>query len=330
MTLRDLQSQTTCVGTASSSNPARRTNLATYGGAAPTPLADEILSPAPIDDVTIAQHESDQIILSPAPIDEGDLEGNGVKLRRFTLDSKIVENFKVSSGVFRMVIGSPEIAADARPGMFVNVRLDPRLHLLRRPLGVADVTGDTFTMFYRVVGNGTRILSSLSTGESLNVLGPLGNGFSTGAHRPLIVGGGMGLAPLLFLAKSFAGAADVLIGGRGEDEVFWTKFFEGAARKILITTDDGSFGVKGLVTSVLPSLFEKNSYDMVYACGPQIMMKKVSEMASEHGVPCQVSLERHMACGLGACLSCACDTKTQGRKKVCVDGPVFFGEEVFF
>ncbi len=250
-------------------------------------------------------------------------------LRKFLDDeATVLENVRVASGVYRMTLAAPDIARAARPGQFVAVGLDPRFHRLRRPFGIADAGDDSFTIYYRVIGEGTLTMTEAEAGDMLSVLGPLGHGFDTEAERPLLVGGGMGLAPLLCLAKSFAGKADVIVGGRSLEEVFWSGIFAPHAREVTVVTDDGSAGIKGVATAPMPGLMEKNRYDRVYACGPEIMMRKVYEAAERFGVPCQVSLERRMACGLGACLSCACDT-TGGRRKVCKDGPVFFGGEVF-
>ena len=138
----------------------------------------------------------------------------------------------------------------------------------------------------------------------------------------------MGLAPLLLLARNFAGTATVLIGGKNRQEVFWSDLFRPLCADVLVTTDDGSAGLKGFPTDLLPSLLEAGNFDRLYVCGPQIMMEKISEIAALFSLPCQVSLERHMACGLGACLSCGIDTKSGQRKKVCKDGPVFWAEEV--
>ena len=139
----------------------------------------------------------------------------------------------------------------------------------------------------------------------------------------------MGLSPLLFYAKSMGKKADVLMGGKHASEMFWTKLVELYAREIYVTTDDGSMGTKGFAVSLLPELLETKNYDAVMACGPDIMMQKAAELSKAAGVPCQVSLEKRMACGLGACLSCSIDTAGGMRKKVCKDGPVFWAEEVF-
>ncbi len=246
------------------------------------------------------------------------------------IDTEILENKSVSPGVYRLTVSADEIARTAQPGQFVQVLIERSFLLLRRPFGVADINRNkgTLTMFYRLVGKGTHELSRLKAGETVNCLGPLGHGFALDAQRPLLIGGGMGLAPLLLLARQFNGKATVLIGGKNQPEVFWSELFRPLCTGVLVTTDDGSAGIKGFPTEVLPTHLERNGYDRLYVCGPQIMMEKVSEIAARFSIPCQVSLERHMACGLGACLSCGIDTKGGQRKKVCKDGPVFWAEEV--
>lgn len=241
----------------------------------------------------------------------------------------VLENNSVGQGIYRMTLASPDVAKAACPGQFVNVGLDPRFHRLRRPFGVADIGDNSFTMYYRVIGEGTLALTELSVGDTVSVLGPLGNGFDMKAERPLLVGGGMGLAPLLLLARQFHGAADILLGGRNKEELFWTEYFRPYINEMFVTTDDGSVGRKGFTTELLPELLEAHPYDCLYVCGPEIMMKKIAALAVQEGVPCQVSLEKRMACGLGACLSCACDTTGAKRVKVCKDGPVFWARDVF-
>ncbi len=252
-------------------------------------------------------------------------------LPKFSLDAEILGQERMAEAVYRMTVHCPEIAEVAQPGNFVQMRLLGGEIFLRRPFGIADADAGkgTLTFMYRVLGRGTAAFSCLRPGESVNVLGPLGKGFCMDVERPLIVGGGMGLSPLLFYAKSMGKKADVLMGGKHASEMFWTKLFELYAREIYVTTDDGSMGTKGFAVSLLPELLETKNYDAVMACGPDIMMQKAAELSKAAGVPCQVSLEKRMACGLGACLSCSIDTAGGMRKKVCKDGPVFWAEEVF-
>ena len=145
----------------------------------------------------------------------------------------------------------------------------------------------------------------------------------------LIVGGGMGLSPLLYYAAAMQGKADVLMGGKTAGELFWSGLFDDLCGHCFLTTDDGSRGTKGFTTTVLPEILERGDYDVVVTCGPEVMMRGVAKIAREHGIPCEVSLEKRMACGIGVCLGCTFETTAGTRKKVCVDGPVFPAEEVF-
>ena len=245
--------------------------------------------------------------------------------------AKVIGQRLLNSSTKLIDVYAPEIAKQAVPGQFVNVQVCKNTApLLRRPFGVAGVNKaqGTFTMIYRIIGEGTHILADVCAGDALSIVGPLGHGFDMGAAKPLLVGGGLGLAPLLFLAEGFGeGKADILMGGRTADELFWTKLYEGLCPNVYLTTDDGSAGVKGTVMAKLPELLASGGYDCVYVCGPVPMMRAVANACLEAGMKCQVSLEKYMACGLGACLSCACEGIGK-RLKVCKAGPVFWAEEV--
>ncbi len=253
-------------------------------------------------------------------------------LHKIVLDMEVIRNTPVGPEVYMMILQGDNFAGMAEPGQFIHLRIHPDVPLLRRPFGIADtdVHASHLTLFYRVLGKGTRAMTSLRPGDIVNCLGPLGNGFSLESRRPLLVGGGMGLAPLLYLAKEFHGKADVLMGGRSKQELFWENIFAPSAHALFLATDDGSAGKKGFTTELLPEILESGQYDCIYTCGPEIMMRGIAEIAKKYAVRCQVSLEKRMACGLGACLSCVCDTAKDGRKKICKDGPVFDAEDVFF
>ena len=159
------------------------------------------------------------------------------------------------------------------------------------------------------------------------MIGPLGHGFDLTAKKPLLIGGGLGLAPLYYLAAALqAQKPAVLMGGRIADDLFWKEIYQDYCPEQYLTTDDGSLGTKGTVMALLPELLTKG-YDCAYVCGPVPMMKAVAAACAKAQVPCQVSLERYMACGLGACLSCSCGGVGK-RLKVCTDGPVFWAQEV--
>ena len=243
-----------------------------------------------------------------------------------TFNAKILSNEEVAEKIFRLILDAPELAKISRAGQFVQVKISDEF-TLRRPLGIASTAGGKIKIFYRAVGRGTEKLSARRAGESLNILGALGNGYSAYDGKILLVGGGMGLAPLLCAAEQFS--ADILIGGRTRDEVtFWQEEFRPHVGKIFITTDDGSYAKKGFVIDLLPEVLSAENYSAILTCGPEIMMRGVAKFAFEKNIPCEVSFEKRMACGLGACLSCSIDT-ADGRKKVCKDGPIFDARKVF-
>ena len=254
-------------------------------------------------------------------------------MKKYVVDGKVVGQRLLNVFTKEIDIIAPVIAEQAVPGQFVNVQVSRRTApLLRRPLGIAGVDRNdgVITLVYRIIGEGTRILADVCSGDRLSIVGPLGKGFDRGSRRPLLVGGGTGLAPLLYLAESFREeeiVPDVLMGGRAEEDLFWKELYEGVAGRIGVTTDDGSLGKKGTVMALLGDMLQSGQYDRVYVCGPAPMMKAVSAAVLAAGISCQVSLEKYMACGLGACLSCSCQGIGK-RIKVCQDGPVFWAQEV--
>ncbi len=240
--------------------------------------------------------------------------------------AEIISNVEVAEKIFRLTVDAPGLAETARAGQFVQVKISDDF-TLRRPLGIASTAGGHVKIFYRAVGRGTETLSKRRAGERLEILGALGNGFTPREGKILLVGGGMGLAPLLCAAEKFS--ADVLMGGRNRGEVtFWQEEFRPHVEEIFITTDDGSYARKGFAVDLLPEILAAKNYAAILTCGPEIMMRGIAKLALEKNLPCEVSFEKRMACGLGACLSCSIDT-VDGRKKVCKDGPVFAAQKVF-
>lgn len=241
------------------------------------------------------------------------------------IETTITENTRVTKDIYKLIVKAD---VDGEPGQFVQVRLPSNEFTLRRPLGIATIRNGQLTMFYRIVGQGTQFLSTCKAGDPINILAPLGNNFNVTGEKILLVGGGLGLAPLLF-AASKSKAADVVIGGKNIDEaLLWEEEFRNLTQKMFTATDDGSYGHNGFVTELLPDILKSMHYDRILVCGPEIMMRKVADIAKEYNIECQVSMEKRMACGLGACLSCSTDT-INGRKKICKDGPIFNAEVVF-
>lgn len=251
---------------------------------------------------------------------------------------RILHHIEVGPGYFRMGLAFPELAMIARPGQFVMVRLpDGYIPLLRRPFSVhsrlvegAEVCG--FEVLYKVVGQGTQAMSGLKAGDLLDVLGPLGNGFSCpdGIRHVFLVAGGVGVACLcclaLFLKEHKGVRPTVFLGGRTAADILCQGAFESMGAEVRITTEDGSLGEKGVITSMVEQAININGKpDMIYACGPTGMLKAISDIACTHEVLCQISLETVMACGLGVCLGCAVP-KADGSGAylhACTDGPVF-------
>jgi dihydroorotate dehydrogenase electron transfer subunit len=214
----------------------------------------------------------------------------------------------------------------------VSLGLDP---LLRRPFSICGVKEDLFLVLYRVVGKGTSRMTGLRQGEKLQVLGPLGKGFAVPekSFSRLLVGGGIGIAPLLFLSQFHREKeAALMMGFRSAKDILSPQKITGEERGFAVATDDGTKGHHGPVTDLLEEFLRKNTGDVaVHACGPKPMLRKVAETTLALGIPCEVSLEAHMACGLGACQGCAVKgSANSGRSYfyVCKEGPVFDAEEI--
>jgi len=257
---------------------------------------------------------------------------------------ELLSKEKIAERYFRIGFECRDIARESRPGQFLMVRLlKPSWEfLLSRPFSLCMVDGGRIELLFEVVGKGTRSLCQAEEGAVLEIIGPLGNGFDLeAASTPILVGGGMGIAPLPFLASEAArkrSPADitVLLGARTAAALCLREVFAGLGANVLIATDDGTEGHKGPVTELLEDELRSRKSDRptLYACGPRAMLKAVADLAREHALPCQLSVEERMACGVGACMGCACKTRDEGGsyhfKQVCVDGPVFDAREIVF
>jgi len=242
--------------------------------------------------------------------------------------AEVLANNRLAEGVGLLVLHAPYVALHVRPGQFIHLRVTDEVDpLLRRPFSVHRVSAQRIEILYQVLGRGTRVLSLVETGDTLDLIGPLGTGWSIpeDMSHALLVAGGLGVAPLGFLAEALAerGVAAVAAYGAPTAERLAGRVpLEVSVRKIEVATDDGSEGERGFVTALSERLLAEEHFDRVYVCGPEAVERIVSMQAREAGVPCEVSLERLMACGVGACLSCVVRT-TEGVRRACVDGPVF-------
>ena len=235
----------------------------------------------------------------------------------------IRENVALTDSVYKMVMEGDTSAIGAS-GQFVNIKLDGQY--LRRPISICDYDDDILTIIYKVVGTGTEQMSAMKASDKLNILVGLGNGYDTSlsGDDPVLVGGGVGVPPLYKLCKALKAEGkrvSVILGFNTASEIFYKEEFEKIADKVIITTVDGSCGVKGFVTNALDE-----SYTYVYSCGPFPMLKALAAATKCSG---QYSLEERMGCGFGACMGCSCKTML-GNKRVCKDGPVFVKEEIIW
>lgn len=235
------------------------------------------------------------------------------------IKSKIIENYLVVNRIYKLTV---EFEGDINPGQFFMLKTLDNSFLLPRPISVNDFNDKTVTFMYRTEGVGTTKISTLKTGDELQLFGPLGNGFNLVElqGKTAIIGGGIGIAPLLYLSKKLGKKADVYLGFK--DCVYCIEEFEKYAAKTTVITEDGRVGEKGFVTEFI----DYNNYDTVVVCGPEIMMNKIMDSCKDNNIKCFVSLERRMACGMGVCLGCTVMTKN-GNKRACKDGPVFSSEE---
>lgn len=250
---------------------------------------------------------------------------------------KHCDNFVVSekkflnSSFFKLKLKSKKTLPEINPGQFVEVQVnsDSKV-LLRRPISINDVDFQTneISLIIQTVGQGTKELAKINEGEEMNLVYPLGNGFNIEGENPLLVGGGVGIAPLLYLAKNFHAKGikpKVLLGFRSQEQMIDLEEYEKYA-DVYISTQDGSVGSKGLVTE--NEIFTQ-SYDTIYTCGPTPMMKAISDYSLKNNIKCYASLENKMACGIGACLCCVQNT-TEGHKCTCTEGPVFNVKDIIW
>jgi dihydroorotate dehydrogenase electron transfer subunit len=253
------------------------------------------------------------------------------------LKAKIIVHRQVSQSCRHLEFVCRPIAASARPGQFVNIRISDTCEpLLRRPVSIHGVKGARVKIIYAVVGEGTRRLSDKKPGEYLDLIGPLGNGFDypspvkSTSGKYILLAGGMGVAPLVFLAEKLKLHKPlVLIGARSKAQLLCRQEFISLDCPVKVATEDGSVGFKGRVTDLLKKVAPEIKIAGLFSCGPHPMLKSVAEFAVENKINAQLSLEEHMSCGVGACLGCVVQTR-QGYKTVCKDGPVFLSRELIW
>ena len=253
------------------------------------------------------------------------------------LDNTTILSHVELCGGYRMLrLQAPEIAAASRPGQFIHLRI-PNIEpaSLRRPVSICDAANGVLSILYKQVGRGTEAMSRLRDGETVNILGPIGNGFPLPdpTATPLLVGGGFGVAPLLFLAKRSAVKGVLFVGGRSQADILLVDDFRALGWETQVCTNDGTLGTRGFVTAALDAWQSQHSATKaeMFSCGPEPLLAAVDERASRWGMKAWLSLDRRMGCGVGACLGCVQKLKRTDPAggvqtylaRVCKDGPVF-------
>ena len=248
------------------------------------------------------------------------------------IKAAVYSQVQLAEGIFSMWLGAGEMAKAAVPGQFIAVYPNDSARLLPRPISICetDPEKELLRIVYRVAGEGTKELSSCRAGDTLNIMGPLGNGFPLKDKKALLIGGGIGIPPMLELAKALSCEKTAVLGYR-DSQTFLAEEI-GKYAGLAVATEDGSVGTKGTVLDAVRAQGLKA--DIIYACGPTPMLRALKEYAAKEGIECWISLEERMACGVGACLGCVCHSKDVDEhsnvrnKRVCKDGPVFLADEV--
>lgn len=243
----------------------------------------------------------------------------------------ILKKESIAKNCYSFIIHCPNIVSKASAGQFVHILVDG--FSLRRPISICEIDSEheTLRIVFEIRGEGTKKLADLNEGMLIDMIGPLGKGFTVKPRdtKAVLIGGGIGVPPMLELAHCYNNAT-AIIGFRSSNAVILDEDFEKSCETI-ICTDDGTLGRKGFVTDALKEVIDNNDVEIIYACGPHAMLKAIIEIANNCDIACEVSLEERMGCGVGACLVCACKTVKNGEEymaHVCKDGPVFKAEEV--
>lgn len=243
----------------------------------------------------------------------------------------VLQNSEISKGIYSLWLEAPWIASDVKPGQFITLYSKDGSTILPRPISICEIDKENgrIRIVFRVVGKGTKEFSLYRKNDLVKVMGPLGNGFTLEGKKALLIGGGIGIPPMLELVKQLNCEKQVVLGYR--DCTFMEKDFEAYAN-VYRSTEDGSQGVRGNVIDAIH--YYHLEADIIFACGPTPMLRGVKAYAKEHGIKAQLSLEERMACGIGACLACVCQSKDVDKhnhvknKRICKDGPVFYAEEI--
>ncbi|MGN0142436.1 MAG: dihydroorotate dehydrogenase electron transfer subunit [Roseburia sp.] len=254
-------------------------------------------------------------------------------MQKYEETATVLRQERIADDIYSMWIGTEQIAGEAQAGQFLSIYCNEGSRLLPRPISICEIDRErrALRLVYRVAGKGTAEFSGLHEGDSVRVLGPLGNGFPKKKKSAFLIGGGIGIPPMLQLAKELDCEKKIVLGFRSE--LFLMEEFQKQG-EVYVATEDGSAGTKGNVLDAIAA--HGLNADIIYACGPMPMLRALKEYAAQKNIECYISMEERMACGIGACLACVCQSKEKDahsnvhNKRVCKEGPVFAAEEVEF
>lgn len=253
-----------------------------------------------------------------------------------SIEVKLVKKEKLIDGIYKFSVEAPEIAKEAKPGQFLEIKVSETGEVfLRRPISIYNIDKSIIEFIFQVKGKGTELLANKEVGDKIDIIGPLGKGtFEIKEYKKVfIIGGGIGTYPLYELAKQLKVKSEVsmYMGFRNKELVTLEKEFGSVANELILATDDGSYGKKGFAIDYLKEDCKKAKPDIIFACGPLPMLKAVQEFANSNNISCQMSLEERMSCGIGACLGCAVKVVSGKEERfghVCKEGPVFYATDV--
>lgn len=247
---------------------------------------------------------------------------------KFIENCRIIDRKWLTKDTYEIVFETKDIAKASKAGQFVEVKLDQCF--LRRPISIGKINGDNLHLYVKVVGRGTKNLSTIALGEEINIIGPLGNTFSKPQKKKIaVVGGGIGIAPLVEYIRNIESENEIYAFLGYKDEVFLTDYFHDVADEVYVSVENNTRGDAKYITELLEKAIEDHiEIDQIVTCGPRGMMKAVIQLADKHGIKTEASLEERMGCGFGVCVGCSIELRTGEMKKVCVDGPIFDAREV--
>lgn len=248
---------------------------------------------------------------------------------KYIEDCKIIDRKWLTKDVYEIVFETKDIAKESKPGQFVEIKLDQCF--LRRPISIGKINGNNIHLYIKILGKGTENLSKIALDQKINIIGPLGNTFSKPKKKKIVVvGGGIGIAPLVEYVRQIESENEIYAFLGFKDEVFLTETFQDIAKEVYVSVENNTSGDAKYITEILEKEIDLLNADKIVTCGPRGMMKAVMSLGEKKDIEVEASLEERMGCGFGVCVGCSIETRSNGMKKVCIDGPIFNAKEVMY